>query len=290
MAVDVMVKQKGLFGKKITIEDIVGDDLSYGIMDENFRLISNELGEYIIVYDRNNLGRGMEVRFDKKDINLILPLPNTEYDIRLFYKIVERVCHLQGTNSFYRDGEKIELGDYENLIQADMNASTGALENMERGMAEGEYSNMIIFAIKNPISVGQKDLEQMRGENHFCDLKGFEEFLNWHQQMDVYYAVPHLYQKKDGTIFGAYALTVDVPSVVPVMPKVRMNNVETSNELKVEEWYVSLVISPQNVRTVQYTDFIDFVKEKKWYDVEHIIVALSEGEMKDLADNFETEI
>lgn len=151
MAVDVIVKQKGIFGKNITIEDIVGDDLSYGIMDENYRLKQGEQGEYMVVYDSRHLGRGMEVSFEKKDVNLRLPLPNSEEDIRLFYQTVERVCRGQGVHSFFRDGEKIGLGDFENLIQLDMDASTGALESMERGMKKGEYSNMIVFAIQNPI-------------------------------------------------------------------------------------------------------------------------------------------
>ena len=130
MAVNVIVKQKGIFGKNITIEDIVGDDLSYGIMDDNYRLKQGEQGEYMVVYDSRHLGRGMEVSFEKKDVNLRLPLPNSEEDIRLFYQTVERVCRGQGVHSFYRDGEKIGLGDFENLIQLDMDASKGALESM----------------------------------------------------------------------------------------------------------------------------------------------------------------
>ena len=255
MAVDVIVKQKGIFGKNITIEDIVGDDLSYGIMDENYRLKQGEQGEYMVVYDSRHLGRGMEVSFEKKDVNLRLPLPNSEEDIRLFYQTVERVCRGQGVHSFYRDGEKIGLGDFENLIQLDMDASTGALESMERGMKKGEYSNMIVFAIHNPIYVEMKDLEQMKGADNCYDLKKFGEFLEWHQRMNVYYAAPLLYQKKDETVFGVYAISADVPSVVPSIPKLLAVG---DNELKVEEWYVALVIAQGNVKSVKYQDFIEF--------------------------------
>lgn len=287
MAVDVTVKQRALFGKNITIEDIVGNDLSYGIMDENYRLKQGEQGDYMVVYDRRHLGRGMEVSFEKKNVNLRLPLPNSEEDIRLFYQTVERVCHLQGVHSFYRDGEKIELGDFENLIQLDMNASTGALESMEKGMKEGEYSNMIVFAIQNPIYIEIKDLEQMKGADNFYDLKKFGEFLDRHQRMDVYYAAPLLYKKKDGTVFGMYAISADVSSVVPKTPKLLVVN---QDELKVEEWYAALVISQGNVKSIKYEDFIKFVGEGERYDAENIIVTLSLEEMKKLADKFEVEI
>ena len=285
MAVEVIVKQKGLFGRNITIEDIVADDLSYGIMDENYRLKPEEQGEYMVVYSNKHLGRGMEVSFEKKEVNFRLPLPNSEEDIRLFYRTVERVCELQGVHSFYRDGEKIELGDYESLIQSDMHASTGALESMEQGIAEGEYKNMIVFAIVNPITVEQKDLEQMKGADGSYDLKKFGEFLDGHQRLDVYYAAPLLYQKKDETIFGMYTISAGIPSVVPMIPKLLMNN-----DLKVEEWYASLVIAQGNIKTVKYEDFIAFAGEREQYDGEHIIVTLSAEEMEKLAEQCGVEI
>ena len=105
--------------------------------------------------------------------------------------------------------------------------------------------------------------------------------------MNVYYAAPLLYQKKDGTVFGVYAISVDVPSVVPSISKLLAVG---DNELKVEEWYVALVIAQGNVKSVKYQDFIEFAGERERYDAENIIVTFSSEEMKELADKFEVEI
>ena len=49
----------------------------------------------------------MEISFEKKDINLRLPLPNSQYDIRLFYGVIQRICQLCKVQYFYREDEKI---------------------------------------------------------------------------------------------------------------------------------------------------------------------------------------
>ena len=47
MSVTIRIKRKPLFGKKLNIEDIIDlSGLSYGVCDENFRLMPNKTAEH----------------------------------------------------------------------------------------------------------------------------------------------------------------------------------------------------------------------------------------------------
>ena len=283
MAVDVEIRQKSLLGKLPGVKEILLDGMGYGVMDGDFRLVEGETGDCTVVYDLLQIGRGFEVSFEKKTVCLRLPLPNSEADIRMFYRLTEHVCGLMGVDTFYRDGERIPCRQpelLEELIGCDMEASVGALKQMEENIDAGTYNNMYLFAAKNPISMGKRELAEIGG-----DLTRLGDFLNRLQQMDVYYAAPKAYQKKDGTIFGIYALTAGVPTVLPRKASLFMND-----EIKVDEWYVYLVMAEDQVGTVDFDDFWKTAKVQEYYDAEHEVVQLTAEEMKDILKQWETEI
>ena len=52
MSTNVRIKQKSLFKQKLEMEDIVAlTGLAYGISDDNYRLIRNEMAENTLIYD-----------------------------------------------------------------------------------------------------------------------------------------------------------------------------------------------------------------------------------------------
>ena len=72
MSVSVRIKQKGLFKKKLNIEEIIKiTNLSFGVCDENYRLIKNEIANHTLIYDENKLARGIDISLDVKDIILL---------------------------------------------------------------------------------------------------------------------------------------------------------------------------------------------------------------------------
>lgn len=278
MAVDVVIRQSGLFKKEINIQDIVAEDLKYGIMDGAFRLQPDQVGDYTVVYDSKHLCRGMEVSFEKKNINLRLPLPNSQYDIRLFYGVIQRICRLCNVQYFYREDEKIRADDVETIescVNMDISASIGALKTIEEDIKNDKYKSMMVFGVMNPVAIGKHEISQFSD-----DLNKFGEFMNRLQNMDVYYAAPRFYQMKDGKILGAYALTADVPSVIPLQPN---TGVLINEDLKVDVWNVSLVMSEKDIQIVMYDDLITYVGEREHYDADNILVTLSADEMKELA-------
>lgn len=278
MAVDVVIRQVGLFKKEISIQDIVAEDLKYGIMDGAFRLVPDQVGDYTVVYDSGHLCRGMEISFEKKDINLRLPLPNSQYDIRLFYGVIQRICQLCKVQYFYREDEKIRADDLETIkscVNMDITASIGALKSIEEDIGNDKYKCMTVYGVMNPVDIGKKEISQISG-----DLDRFGELMNRLQNMDIYYAAPRFYQMKDGKILGAYALTADVLSVIPLIPRTGMM---VSEDIKVDVWNVSLVISEEEIHIVLYDDLIRFIGEREYYDADNILITLSADEMKELA-------
>lgn len=289
MSVTVIVKSNKMFGKKLELKDILTEELSYGITDEYGCLTPDESGDVTVIYERSYLSRGIEVSFEDKSVSFRLSLPNCPREIELFYMIVSMTCKRLRTKVFCREGETADLSSIEQFIQKDIDASKGALEYMEENIKSDNLKSMIIFGVVNPVSVGLQDLESFGG-----DLNKLGDFLNQKQQMDVYYATPHIYKKSDGKLFGCYSISVGVASVVPTEPSAPLL---TDKNFKIDEWYVLLGHwhkKEDSIKTVSYEDFIGFFnqpsKQPKYYDVNHILVTMTDDDFEELYRLYKTEI
>ena len=274
MAVEVKIKQKGLFKKKIEIEDMLSNNLLFGVMDENFRMVPNEKGKYTIIYDPNNLARGLEVSFEKNIIDLRLPLPTAKSDIEMFYNVIKRICNKLKIDSFERYDEVLTLDTIDQLIRDDVDASTRALDDI---CYDKQYETITIFGALNPIAIGSKEKDTIKGS-----VDNFGKFLKEKQEIDAYYAAPKLY-KSDTDIIGIYVITEKVDSIVPLKPKVIMNN-ENQNI----KFYT--IIGDGTNDVVKYEDFISSVDQSNYYDDEHIIINLSKKEIENILEKYKTEI
>lgn len=272
MSVTAVVKPKGIFSKKLKLQDILPEGFGYGVMDEYYRLDSDKTGDFTLIYERGYLARGIEVSFKDKEVSFRLSLPNCPHEIELFYMIVSLTCKLLHTKVFYRDDQMAELSQIEQFIQCDIDASKDAWKSTEDMVRSDEYENIITFGVRNPLYIGEKEIEQIGG-----DLDKFGEFLNEKQQIDAYYAAPHFYQKKDGTIFGSYAIACETRSIVPIEPYVPFGF-----DVKPEEWYVYLQAPENMLNCVKYDDFIGYVADTEYYDKKHVIITLSEYDISEL--------
>lgn len=276
MAVDVKIKQKSLFKKKITIEEIIKlTNLSYGVCDEAYRLIPKEIGPRTILYDKNKLARGIELSLENNDIILRLSLPTTPKEIRYFYKIIETICKNLNTNTYIRNEETAQIEDNDTFIKSDEEGSIYGLKDMKDILATKEYPYMQIFGVYHPIAIGSKEIKEIDN-----NLENFENLLNKLQQLDLYYAAPKLYQTPDKLI-AVYAIGTEIASIVPLKPGIISNK---SKDIK--DWFVFL---PGN-KAIKYEDFINNVDQDNYYDANHIIVCLKEEKIKDLISKYETKL
>lgn len=271
MSVCARIKQKSLFKKKMSIEDVINDiNLSYGICDENYRLIFNKIGKHTLIYDDEKLARGIDVSIEDSDIVLLLSLPTSSSEIRLFYKIIEKLCIKLKLKKYIREEDMVSIDDNERFIEYDEKASISGLEDLKNRINQDTYKRFEIFGVYNPISIGINEIDRIG-----TSLIKFEDFLHDIQAIDVYYAAPNVY-KINGKLVGIYAIGPNIPSVVPNEPYIVLNQIEN-----IDEWYVMF----KEGKTVKYIDFFAKCKNKKYYDANHVIVSLSDEEMNDLLEN-----
>ncbi len=272
MSVNVRIKQKSLFKKKLSLDDIIKlTGLSYGISDENYRLIKNEKAVHTLLYDEKKLARGIDISLDGTDIILLLSLPTSISEIRRFYEIIEKICYKLKIKNYIREEEQVSLNDKEKFIKYDEQASVAGLEKIKANILQDEYKRFEVFGIYNPISIGVKEIKQI--ENNLDKL---ENYFHKIQSLDVYYAVPRVY-KINEKLVGIYAIGANIPSVVPTTPYIVLNQIQG-----IEKWYVML----KEGKTIKYEDFINNINTKEYYDANHIIATLSNEEIIALLDNY----
>lgn len=275
MAVVIKIKPIGIFKKRMDINQIIAcTGLSYGICDENYRLISNETGEHTLLYDATYLARGIDVSFHQDEIILQLSLPTGIHEIECFYEIVEKISNYLKKVEITRDDELFDLSKKNIYIDCDIDGSLHGLEMILDELNKGDSAYLQLFGIIQPLSIGIKEIKQING-----NLNKFEKWLNDLQTMDVYYAAPKVYKIND-MLIGIYAIGPEIESVVPTKPYIIMNQIEG-----IEKWYVIL----EGNKTIRYENFIEHV-EKKYYDANHVVVNLSKEETISLISQYEEEL
>lgn len=277
MAVELRIESNGLFKKRMTLEQLSGE-LSSGVMNENCCLDLNQAGDNIIIYDPSALGRGIEANLfhGGNGVCMKLPLPAAENEIVLFYQLAEKACTLLGSKSYLRDGDKVLMKDSAELVKLDRQASVDALLDISSKVITGAYQFFMIFGTDFPLSIGKEEVKRIDN-----DLNRFGQWLNQKQQIDAYYANPRVYQRNDGSLFGIYAVSADVPSIIPTKPYLVMKQ-----DTNIQAWYCIL---GKNSTIVKYDDLIASITGEH-FDANHILINISQQEADCLAKNHSVSI
>ena len=277
MSVTARIKQKSILRKKLKIDEIINlTGLSYGVSDDNFRLMRDEIASHTLLYDEKKPARGIELWIDKNDILLSLSLPTSPSEIKMYYDTIAKICNTLKMKKYLRDDEQVNIEDNNKFIKYDEEASIVALEDIKIKTGD-TYQRFEIFGIFNPISIGQIELKKINN-----NLNDFEKFLSEIQSYDVYYAAPAVFRKiATNKSIGIYSISKNVPSVVPTKPYVVLNQIKD-----IDEWYVMF----DKEKTIKYDDFIKNVEEKQYYDANHVIVLLNNEEIEVLVNKYFCEI
>lgn len=277
MSVNITIKQTGLFKKTLHPETVIKNcGLSYGINDGNFKLCENEIGEYTLLFNRENgLARGIEFSLDNNEINLRLSLPTGEKEISLFYELTKKLCRMLKTRKFCREGETVGFNSIDQFIQDDVKGSECGLEMIKNDLNNNKYKYMQIFGLINPISLGVNEMQKIGN-----DVSRFEKYLDELQSRDVYYAAPKVYNT-GGKLIGLYAVMPDNPTVLPDKPYIVLNQIEG-----IEEWYIFF----GEGKIIKYEDLINNINKSNYYDANHFVAQVSNDEINTLVSQYGTEI
>lgn len=286
MAIEIAVKQKGFFKKKITlsmIKYLLDSNTLLGERDSNSAYVFYELDSdniddiNIVVQNPNHLGRGFMVRKKSKDIEAFLNVPCTNQDVLDFFDFISKVCTLFKTDYFTMDLERqVKLEELPTLTQDISDWNNDYLYQQVQDLQNQECT-FVVFAVKNPIHIPANILTQWSQEN-ITDLeRTFSTYLHNKQKEDLYYMKPSFFQKGD-KIRGAYSLTETVDSIIPKKAFIPPVTSGLPEGLIPNEWTVGLVRfkgkTDADIDHLPYEVFLDKISylELEEYDDLHWIL------------------
>ena len=128
MSVNVEIKLE----KMIPIQEIAGQfGLQYGVSDQNYCLEIGEVGDHMILYDPQKIGRGIEVSYEWTTLLLKMPLPTTKHEIKLFYDMIVKICIQNHVKEFIRDDEKMLLINAYNYLNMDIQITIDTIKQFD---------------------------------------------------------------------------------------------------------------------------------------------------------------
>ena len=275
METNIIIK-KGVFRKKINLEDIIFDNMKYGIMDDSFRLIENEKGKNIVVYNKKHIGRGFRITLKRKKVLITLFMPASKEEIKLLYDYVLNICNLFNINTFKRNKSLESLDDISECIKEDIDISTRALKEIENYLSNEDV--YFAFCALNIISLSKKELKSFDG-----DIVKFGKYIDSLEKKDVYYARASIYNKED-IVIGLYSLVDNINTVLPYKPFIFNENI------KIDNWYIGFTVNGKMSGMIKYDDFIKEIDTKKAYDSMHFITKLNSDKINKLLKLYEIKL
>lgn len=291
MSVDIVIHQKRLLKKEITLQQVLMNKLRYGVYDSNYVLEDGKKkDDEVILYHPKHIARGITVVWKKdKSIELSMLLPTTNEEIDDFYELVEHLCYLCHTQEFIQDDEKKSLNEIADLRQGIKGFNYDTLYQF---LNDKEHELGMFFLAMWPIHFRTSEVM------HWLDdptLSSFSKELHEFQARDLYYANAKCFQvtRDDGShfIMGVYVVTATVDTIFPLKPKVPFSciNLRTGEQIDVDSYIVSLASIEQDkiLGDVPFDCFMNELmkKEVHEFDDEYIYFdGLSEEDIQRIYD------
>lgn len=277
MAITIEIKQKAIFKKNFDLKGFIKKhNLFYGSYNAYYVLRENMIDKQTIVFDRNAIGRGIEISSENKNVTFKLALPATKEDISLLYELVQSVCKDFKLSYFFKKNNKVDFNGISECIKEDEEASEKTLDEMEKKIYLTRDENIVLFSALHPITFGEKEIDEVEGS-----LEKFGALLHKLQNQRLYYAAPTVYQKKNGQMIIAFHLDEEMLTVLPVEPVIY-----GPNKVEIIDWYI--FFAGGNV--LRLDTFYEHVPHKQYYDSNHYSVCLNEEEIGDLIENYNIDL
>ncbi len=289
MAIDIVITQRSLFKKPLTEADLSPAGLRIGHWNQAGVLDPGPAADGRVLCDPAQPGRGcflQAVPGEKGRAALRQTLPCTPRDLEIFYGLVKHICQVWETVRFTQDGEECRLSDIPRLKEGQRKGCEGFLKAMaERWQADGEG---VLTGAVYPIYIEPEAIQRLKGG----DLDFFQTYLTEKQTGDWYYAKPNFFRNQNGVdILGLYAITEEVPSILPLEPfvpplySIMLQGFSLTAE-QVTDWRVSLNrVWEENgetkADTLDYLSFEKFAQKVRLdqcprYDAKHVIVQVDD--------------
>lgn len=277
MIITIEIKQKAIFKKNFDIKGFVKKQmLYYGSYNAYYVLRENMIDQNTNVFDRNEIGRGIELSSENKNVTFKLSLPATRNDVRLMYELVQEVCKELNVSYFFKNNDRVELSQIRDCILKDEEASTKTLEEMENKYYLTGNENIVLFCALHPITFGEKEIDEVNGS-----IDEFAKLLHRLQNQRLYYAAPAIYQKKNKEMIVAFHIDEEMLTVLPIEPIIY-----GPNRIELRDWYVFFA----GGGVLRLETFLEHVPHKDYYDSNHYSICLSEEDIRGLIQNYNIDL
>ncbi|MBR2825536.1 MAG: DUF4299 family protein [Solobacterium sp.] len=293
MAIEITLTQTSFFKKRLHAQDIIQDDLSYGVVDNTWRLIDPRdlQSVYYCFYNPNHIGCGVRVYYHprhKETFSLTLPTPGTEYDIEVGYQVLERVMEKWNLHTFLQDGQEYEKEDINHLTEKMKQFNIAKFSNLDTS-----EETILIPCVKWPILFSSKEVEEWIEKE---DMESFTKRLHELQEKDYYYAIPRLFQKSEGNLLAVYAISPDTDTILPMEPSLGLYLDKTyrqQSHLNID-FQIGLISYEDHgvIGQIPYNTFLEEVSFdacEKYDEAHRIVKALSEKRIHEIAYRYRSE-
>lgn len=293
MSVEVVIKNKQLIKKPLTIKDITMGKYAAGTIDQYMRNTREVKDGELVVYNPDKIGRGVSISgwsSDlKNEISIVANSFSTKYDYEMFYDIIGNIMRVWKTKSFEQEGIKYTDADLEKLCLDQQTNGIGMMADIEKIVNSEDGEDLTFFSALLPLNIKINKIAKFGKEK---DLEGYANYLHELQAVDAYYAVPLYYGQKNkkDAYFGNYAITSDTDTIFPVKPKVPpfFTDPSTGKALQCSLYVVTLYsyAKKQVVGRLSFEDFLRLadIRNCPEFDSTHVFLkGISEERMAEMA-------
>ena len=286
MSVEVVIKNRQLFKKPLSINNLTLGKYSYGHFDDYYRRVDGLIEGFNVLYNPNKIGRGIQFQwsnFLRNEISLSVNFAGTKYDIEMFHEVIRNIMHVWKAKTFERDGVVYKEADIDAWCNSDKDCNWAFLAQQEE--------NMTIFGAAFPIDIDFKN-EEITKLIVNQDEEGYANYLHKLQSSGAYFAVPIIYSLNENEYYGNYVASADTDTIFPKAPgnPIMFINPKTGKQLECSLFTVTLVSLEKKcaVGRMSFEDFANKVNIKGCpaFDHSHVFLkGMSEKEIQDLADS-----
>ncbi len=230
--------------------------------------------EYMLYGSSSSYGRGFYLYIDKTyaEFKLVCPLPTTTHDLEDYFTALGTLAKFLGVREVqHEDGRSAPQAALPTMFAE---AKAANFEQL-RSTAVAKTDGFTVSGVKMPLFIPAAVCERIAAVPAEAGEKYFAAYLAEKQLGDYYYMKPRFFTNDSGEAIVGYALTEDVPSIIPKRPFIPYGPNPFSVDVPAENWLISFV--PQKIEalgTLNYTTFLSRLtdKEKKEFDDNHYLI------------------
>lgn len=285
MSIEVTITQRIFGSKPMPLEVILGSELQYGRLECDHLMVGERDENEIIVFHPECIGRGFSVVWnpnEKKKLQLRLPMPAPEKELRQFYAAVARMAEYWN-GKLNVDGSATTVPAFMQGLENMLQFNERVIRRVAQEVVDGKHERLVLWSAMWPMIMGRDEAQ--------CFLESpaaLGVWLHEKQAMDVYHAPVSMYRREDQAM-GVFVCVDECPAVYPDQPSVPfgMMDENTGKPLACEDWRVALVLQSEE-GSIGEIPFQDFVKRLgceriSRYDAGHFLMQpLTETELRSL--------